>query len=184
MISVWIIEQGEYSDYCVVGIFSTKENADQICAEINKTEYSEAEVKERPLDPAINELRQGLRQFMVHRFPELKAKPTTSLIVESFAQKAYALVWARDEPHAIKIAAERFAQADLRKGKPMKIWTVTRIDIYGLDVEAETEAEALEIARETGGFVFLEREEHAEVLDEDPVDSILARFQSPEIRRG
>lgn len=33
--SVWVIEQGEYSDYRVVGVYSSRENAERIAEKIN-----------------------------------------------------------------------------------------------------------------------------------------------------
>ena len=62
----WIIEQGCYSDYRVVGIFSTKENAEKQMARIKQDyEYDQPSIEERWLDPGIDELNQGLSQYIV-----------------------------------------------------------------------------------------------------------------------
>lgn len=56
MDKVWIVEQGEYSDYSVLGIFSTKENAELVAEDINKDTdryYDIASVRECTLDPGI-----------------------------------------------------------------------------------------------------------------------------------
>ena len=50
MTTVWVIETGEYSDYRVEGVFSTKERAEAVNAKVG------GEVSEWPLDPAFNEL--------------------------------------------------------------------------------------------------------------------------------
>ena len=64
--TIWAIEQGCYSDYHVVGVFTAKENADYICSKINTSEnYNKATVSAWPLDPAIKELRRGLSLYMV-----------------------------------------------------------------------------------------------------------------------
>ena len=34
--SVWVIEKGSYSDYRVVGVYSTQERAKLVCEHINK----------------------------------------------------------------------------------------------------------------------------------------------------
>lgn len=66
MSKVWIIEQGSYSDYRVVGIYTTAENAQRICDRINQNEdYEKAEVSERELDPGIDALNQGLNKFFI-----------------------------------------------------------------------------------------------------------------------
>ena len=57
--SIWVVENGEYSDYRVEGVFSTKENANLAA------EFTGGEVAQWPLDPAIDELRQGRKVFRV-----------------------------------------------------------------------------------------------------------------------
>lgn len=66
--TIWVVEQGSYSDYRVVGVFTSKENADHIAKVINGDEedrYDDATVAEWPLDPAVAELRQGLSLYFV-----------------------------------------------------------------------------------------------------------------------
>jgi hypothetical protein len=51
MTTVWIVTQGEYSDYHIVGVFSTKEAAEALCARINaKEDYDKAQVEEYDVD--------------------------------------------------------------------------------------------------------------------------------------
>ena len=62
MDKVWIIEQGRYSDYGVVGIFSTEDKAKAVCDKINEGDCrDEASVAERTLDPChiTNEMSRG-----------------------------------------------------------------------------------------------------------------------------
>ena len=67
MKSIWVIEKGSYSDYRVVGVYSTKEGAELVCAKINGEEsYELAVVSEWPLDPGMEAINQGLSPFVVH----------------------------------------------------------------------------------------------------------------------
>jgi len=66
MKTVWIIEQGSYSDYRVVGIFSSKENAEQVCERVNQGEtYEQATIAEWPLNPGVEAINKGLVPFLV-----------------------------------------------------------------------------------------------------------------------
>lgn len=67
MKSVWVIEQGQYSDYRVVGVFSSRENAELVAKEINAGEtWDKATLAERPLDPVVDDLNAGRKQYRVH----------------------------------------------------------------------------------------------------------------------
>lgn len=50
---VWVIEDGDYSDYRVVGVYSSKQNADMVQAKVGGT------VAEWPLDPNISDMNAG-----------------------------------------------------------------------------------------------------------------------------
>ena len=130
--TVWVVEHGEYSDYRVVGVFSSKANAQQIADLVNTTDYGwrdDARVSEWPMDPAVDELRQGFHQFLIDmrrdgtterieiqrvsvyelagsvqmwrrtRAPAYRGNPDKPDVLQ-------AQIWARDEPHAVKIANE------------------------------------------------------------------------------
>lgn len=129
---VWIIEQGSYSDYRVVGIFSSSENAHKVCAWINSTEpYDRAEVAERTLDPVVDDLNAGRRQWYVHMHRDgttETVRPNDSTYhlennghiwdrPNAPAYKGQGLpalltyyVWATDADHAVKIVNERRIQ--------------------------------------------------------------------------
>lgn len=132
MNKVWIIEQGCYSDYRVVGIFSTSENAHKVCAWINANDPSDrAEVAERNLDPVVDDLNAGRSQWHV----QMHRDGTTELVkpagsgynledsghvwdrpnAPAYKGKGFPAlltytVWALDESHAVKIVNERRIQ--------------------------------------------------------------------------
>lgn len=129
--SVWVVEQGEYSDYHVVGVYSSKENAEYVVSALNgdkEDKYYEATVAEWSLDPAVNEMRQGLHPYIVWM-----QKDGTTERVERWDISGYdlggnvkiwrrtkapayrgkgipdiinATVWASDDVHAVKIVNE------------------------------------------------------------------------------
>ena len=118
--SIWVVEDGAYSDYHVVGLYSTKANAEMAAAKFG------GEVAEWPIDPSIEELRQGLTQWIVHMLRDgttercweseyLNSVATFSLWERTKAP-AYAgknvpdclvaTVWAKTKEQAIKRANE------------------------------------------------------------------------------
>jgi hypothetical protein len=134
MRTIFVVEQGSYSDYGVVGVYTTKENADAIAAKINESDpYDEATVAEWPLDPGIDALRSGLDKFSVLMLRDGAVEEVRKLddgwtfdisggahIWRRTQARAYkgrgipdclsATVWAKDEKHAVKIANERRAE--------------------------------------------------------------------------
>lgn len=129
MNKVWIIEQGCYSDYHVVGIFSTREKAQRVCDWVNAMEpYDRAEIAERALDPVVDELNAGLRQWRVHMLRDgsteyIKQQDSTYGMEgacelwdrpnapahkgKNMPVVLTATVWATDADHAIKVVNER-----------------------------------------------------------------------------
>jgi len=59
MKAVWMIDDGEYSDYHVVGIYSTKKNAETIQTLVG------GEVRELPLNPGVESVRLGLSRWHI-----------------------------------------------------------------------------------------------------------------------
>jgi hypothetical protein len=54
--TVWVVARGEYSDYRVVGVFSSQEHAQLIADAINASSgggFDKATVAARPLDPGV-----------------------------------------------------------------------------------------------------------------------------------
>jgi hypothetical protein len=131
---VWVIEQGEYSDYRVVGVFSSYENAKLIADAINGYDGSsdDAEIREWDMDPAVSEIRKGLKRYFIHmeRNGDVVRCDPQSVSTYSLVNKFYvwrrstapayigqnksdlldATVWARDGKHAVKIANEKRSQ--------------------------------------------------------------------------
>ena len=130
MKSIWVIEKGSYSDYRVVGVYSTKEGAELVCARINGEEsYALAVVSEWPLDPGVKAINQGWSPFVVHMLRDgttervwmdardfeyaLNDQPTIWRRSEAPAYQGKnildcltARVFAKDSQHAIKIVNE------------------------------------------------------------------------------
>lgn len=118
MTSVWVIEDGSYSDYHVVGVFSSKENAEKALA-INGII---GEISEWPLDPGIGELNQGLSPWHVvmnydgevtsaKKYIEELPLEEPRVYRQHNGSRVIGDVWAEDERHAIKIVNEFRTQA-------------------------------------------------------------------------
>lgn len=134
MNTIWVIESS-YSDYRrVVGVYSTKEGAELVCARINEEKnYERATVAEWPLDPGVEAINQGLALFTVWMLRD----GTTEKCVQDDDDFEYILndsltiwrrsgapayrgqnvqdcligrVFAKDSVHAIKIVNERRVQ--------------------------------------------------------------------------
>lgn len=140
--TVWVVEQGEYSDYRVVGVFSSEANARRIAADAINTRaatdaYSThmaegATVAEWPLDPAVEELRQGYSPYIVVMLEDgtierisrsdvsgyevagevsmWRRTKAPAYIGRDIPDALMATIWAKDETHAIKIANEHRAR--------------------------------------------------------------------------
>lgn len=126
--SVWVIERGEYSDYCVVGVFSTKENAQKVLDTLPQGEYDHVGMAEWPLDPFIDNLRAGLKPFTIWMLQNgdvekveeyatdeeenpLQAHPFRQYLncydkIVTCKASIYGTIFAKDSQHAIKIANE------------------------------------------------------------------------------
>lgn len=120
MAKCWIIEQGSYSDYRVVGIFTSQENAERICALINEKEtWDKASVRERILDPAIAQLNDGLSRYLVQFTHDGRADVEPKSPIDSDENPESEMHWntgdiyfvfAKSAEHALKIGADRHAQ--------------------------------------------------------------------------
>ncbi len=130
MRTVFVIKQGSYSDYHVVGVFSTKEKAQLVFDALkNGDDYDKPEMVEWPIDPAVDELSAGLKPFYVQMnfdgsTERLEPRNLSSYelgmavtIWERTKALAYAYapdirdiltatVFAKDEQHAVKIVNE------------------------------------------------------------------------------
>lgn len=121
--TIWVIEDGEYSDYRVIGVFSSEANARAVQALLG----GDGDVSEWPLDPAVAEINAGMSRWevlmlrdgtteRVDRDTEVARYDLTgshSLWRRSQLSWANgkpdclkATVWASDATHAVKIANE------------------------------------------------------------------------------
>lgn len=130
---VWLVEVGEYSDYHVVGVFSSEANAEVIAKLADAQGRDHVRVTHYPLDPGLAEINAGLSQYLIHmrrdgtvERVEAEENITRDLIGSSYGiwhrstipphQKAgvedclTATVWARNDKHAIKIVNDHRAQ--------------------------------------------------------------------------
>lgn len=68
---VWTVEAGDYSDYHVVGVYSTRENAVQICEALSGADrWYDYEVVERTLNPGIEAVNEGLVRYPMSKHVE------------------------------------------------------------------------------------------------------------------
>ena len=134
MKSIWVIEQGDYSDYRVCGVFSTLANPKKMQEKINAGDsYDKATIAKWTLDPGIEELNAGRRMFSVRMNYDGNVEHVEDGSSYEYAQGAHlrvwkrtkapawrnqpigdavtGTVWATDEKHAIKIVNEFRAQA-------------------------------------------------------------------------
>jgi hypothetical protein len=56
--TVWVIEQGEYSDYHVVGVYRTREDAELVLSKFSN-DYDKPEISEWPLNPGVDDIHAG-----------------------------------------------------------------------------------------------------------------------------
>ncbi len=122
--TVWAVEHGEYSDYRVVGVFTSRANAKLVADKIDG-----ASIDEWPLNPAVSELSKGYAQWYVLMLRdgttervgcEDEVSPydlAGNVTIWRRSQAPFyrktntpdalqAKVWAKDAKHAIKIANE------------------------------------------------------------------------------
>lgn len=123
---VFLVTQGDYSDYSVCGVFSTHENAVKYAAMLN-ADWSAARVEEYTLDEGISRIDAGLHPYRVFFKPrfadeicevrrdEPRGFPETAEL--RVLQKTYkgenvvlVMCWAEHDQAAIKIAADKRRQ--------------------------------------------------------------------------
>jgi hypothetical protein len=117
--TAYIVTQGEYSDYKIVAVFSTRELAEAFLRVYDSQgTYDSADIEEHEIDPHQSEINAGLKVYEVtmdidgnNAKAELNSDPdagTEFYILRNYQQfYGRTTCWARDEQHAIKIANER-----------------------------------------------------------------------------
>ena len=122
MATCYAITEGEYSDYRVLAVFSTKELAEKELPNYSIVRYP-AKIEEFPFDPEVPTPPPGMAGFCCGtrmsgdvfasaRTPhEMATYENVGTVTTGLSKKDYRiLLWARDKEHAIKIAAEKFAR--------------------------------------------------------------------------
>lgn len=112
---VFIVEEGEYSDRCVVGVFSSEEKAEHYCEKINQgADWTEVEVDEEIKPEYWFNVGIALftgRIFYCNHTEYEKEKGITEHGISWYNRykEVYINVTtpARDRDHAIKIAADK-----------------------------------------------------------------------------
>ncbi len=115
---IYVVTQGEYSDYGIVGIYSTEELAQARVDECNVCDpYSRAEIEVRPLDPVVEILNpEGKNRWQIVMFTDGDVKTAVrrpnedklfnySPGFETGMIRTFEM-YATDKEHAIKIANE------------------------------------------------------------------------------
>lgn len=133
MDTIWVIEQGEYSDYRVVGVYSSRENAEVVCKAINdRRPCYQAEISEWRFNPGTTEINQGMRIYSVRMLRDGSVEEVKSHEFSGFDIGGEVRLWRRksapywrgkdvedclcvtcwatDDRHAVKIANEHRSQ--------------------------------------------------------------------------
>lgn len=127
MAKIWVIEQGEYSDYGVTGVYSSLENAEAVLKIINHSGYSYnvGTIAEWELDPDMDNIKAGRKPYQICMLEDgslpYEPEAVCGYYKEVSMGRAYIKgiseviisgdVWATDETHAIKIMNEKRVQA-------------------------------------------------------------------------
>ena len=126
MNTIWVLEDGDYSDYHVIGVFTSKQNAELVQSRVG------GEIAEWPLNPGVKELSQGHTPFVGEMRYDGSVERMQSRELSSYtlingvalwprsSAPAYAgkniqdclhgVVLAKDQKHAIKIFNEKRVQ--------------------------------------------------------------------------
>jgi hypothetical protein len=117
MTTIYLVTNGSYSDYCVLGVYSTKEKAEHA----KRLFAADNGIDEYGLD-AIPDSPPGMLAYQVSMLVSGDVKYVWQDTVEGFESRWYVApqwgadvivvfhVWARDIEHAVKIANEWRAQ--------------------------------------------------------------------------
>ena len=115
---VYLVSDGEYSDYTILGIYSTQEKAEEACVQYDAKYIEEWDVDVLPPHPP-GELRWTVymkdggnvtkvqRSSASEKFKKLDSFRFSSEGLWPKTDGRCLTLWARDEDHAIKIASEK-----------------------------------------------------------------------------
>ena len=117
MTTIYVVTQGEYSDYRIVAVYDTKDAAEYHMEHLTGEYYDDVNVEEYELNPRGAFLKGGLRPFRITMTREGNTSHIEKCGVE-YASNGHVnldphgsngrfCVLARNEQHAVKIANER-----------------------------------------------------------------------------
>jgi hypothetical protein len=126
---VWVIDCAHMDPVRVVGVFSSRANAEAVLAELD---LSDASISKWPMDPGVGEVNAGRSTFWVtmladgqgtarHKHYGVPGNLAISKpLSKKYPQQVFGAVWATDEAHALKIANE-FRVRAIAEGR-MRQW--------------------------------------------------------------
>ena len=119
MSKIYLVSSGEYSDYGIDGIFTTKELAEKFIKSFDiENSYDEINIEVRTLNPYEKELRQGFKAYFVRMSKKGKTisvnNTENAFGFDSYDSDGFDVrnnlishVYAKDKKHAIKIVNEK-----------------------------------------------------------------------------
>ena len=141
MTTIYVVTTGEYSDYGICAMFSSKEKADQYCERFKKhADYTGYDIEEYTLDPIPDDVyRENKELYHVQMWKDGTVRQTYTTHLSSHnVQLSFAEygrmerkddpvvlcmeVWSKSEEHAIKIVNEKRRQliAENKWGKEIE----------------------------------------------------------------
>lgn len=89
MKTIWALEDGCYSDYHVIGIFTSKENAEVVQRHVGGT------IAEWPLDPMVHELNKGYRCWLGEMLHDGTVERMVEWEISGYSMNNSIYVWPR-----------------------------------------------------------------------------------------
>lgn len=130
MEKVFVLTDGVYSDYHIIGIFSTRKKAEEMLNEMYHK--SDVRISEFELNPFQKQLQEGLKKYVVsmkrngdieeeirrditntyyedtgNQWGRIYTKEIANAPIEGYKYTFITSVWAKDEKHAVKIVNEK-----------------------------------------------------------------------------
>ncbi len=119
MTTIYVVTEGSYSDYHIVGVYDNKELAEQFLKNIDEVKkYNDMQIEEYELNQNSDKIKQGLMLYSVQMerdgtgdsFLYSNGDESPLQLNEFYPKRLYGCIWAHNEEHAIKIANEKRAQ--------------------------------------------------------------------------
>lgn len=115
---IYIVTDGDYSDYGIRAVFSTKEKAEEYCKHYQAlSKYNEPQIEEWVMDMDLSPVERGLKSY---RFFGMKDRSTADLsdniepeFVNWFGydeKYLHGRMWSDSEERVVKAVAEKVAQ--------------------------------------------------------------------------